>query len=396
MCVCVCAKRLALQWVQDNIQAFNGDPKNVTIFGESAGAVSVHLHVLSKHAKTLFQKAIMQSGVANMEWVFQWNPAYKTRRLAEVIGLKTNETKKLLKFLQSPQVKPLDILTKTLQVMTADERRRCMPFPFSPVVEDKNSPDCFIDLALWDRLNQPDSVDIPSIMGYNSAEGLAMIVHTLKNLDDIDKDLERFVPRNIPLEPEDDEIKEIANKIRNFYFNGERIKPKFFNSLTNMLSDYHFVIDMQNLAQWHVKLQPNSRLYFYRFNYVGDRNIYKQMLQMNELAGACHGDELFYLFQMSGDDGLAVSERDQRMILSLSRLWANFAKYSNPTEYGHGICNWAPVSPPVDGIFNLDYLAIENDGMQMKSNPDKERMHFWKSIYSLYPPVDLSRLSSKL
>lgn len=37
----------ALRWVKSNIQQFNGDPANVTLFGESAGAASVHYHVLS-------------------------------------------------------------------------------------------------------------------------------------------------------------------------------------------------------------------------------------------------------------------------------------------------------------------------------------------------------------
>lgn len=57
-------QRLALKWVQENIEFFGGDPNNVTIFGQSAGASSAQYHVLSKESKGLFHKAIMQSGSA--------------------------------------------------------------------------------------------------------------------------------------------------------------------------------------------------------------------------------------------------------------------------------------------------------------------------------------------
>ena len=52
----------ALQWVRRNIAAFGGDPDNVTIFGFSAGGVSVHSMLVSPQARGLFHKAIVQSG----------------------------------------------------------------------------------------------------------------------------------------------------------------------------------------------------------------------------------------------------------------------------------------------------------------------------------------------
>lgn len=55
-------QQLALQWVQDNIASFGGNPDNVTIFGESAGGASVMAHVVSPAATALFHKAIVQSG----------------------------------------------------------------------------------------------------------------------------------------------------------------------------------------------------------------------------------------------------------------------------------------------------------------------------------------------
>lgn len=83
-------QNMALRWVRDNIRHFGGgnsircwslnyrnilpmiliwlDPNRITLFGESAGAVSVSLHMLSPLSRDLFQRAIMQSGAATAPW----------------------------------------------------------------------------------------------------------------------------------------------------------------------------------------------------------------------------------------------------------------------------------------------------------------------------------------
>lgn len=55
-------QRLALQWIRDNAAAFGGDPENITIFGESAGAVSVLAQMTSPQSAGLFERAIVESG----------------------------------------------------------------------------------------------------------------------------------------------------------------------------------------------------------------------------------------------------------------------------------------------------------------------------------------------
>jgi len=55
-------QQFALTWVQRNIAAFGGDPQNVTIFGQSAGGLSVFSHLASPAAAGLFRRAIVQSG----------------------------------------------------------------------------------------------------------------------------------------------------------------------------------------------------------------------------------------------------------------------------------------------------------------------------------------------
>lgn len=87
---------LALKWVKENIAAFGGDPAKVTIFGQSAGAASVHLLMLSPMAKNLFRNAIAQSGVAVNPWVLSDDSRARAFSLGRVLGLETNSTEKLL------------------------------------------------------------------------------------------------------------------------------------------------------------------------------------------------------------------------------------------------------------------------------------------------------------
>jgi len=60
-----------MEWIRDNISAFNGDPNRIAIFGESAGAMSVVAHLVSSRSSGLFSSAIIQSGTTHVDMFFQ-------------------------------------------------------------------------------------------------------------------------------------------------------------------------------------------------------------------------------------------------------------------------------------------------------------------------------------
>lgn len=123
-----------MQWVQENIANFGGNPDNVTLFGQSAGAASVHIHALSASSRKYFHKAICQSGNAVMEWVMQTNAEEKSKMLAKRLGCDETDSHKILEFLRG--IDDLSTLFKEYYgTMTADEKRRGLPIIFKPTVE---------------------------------------------------------------------------------------------------------------------------------------------------------------------------------------------------------------------------------------------------------------------
>lgn len=96
---------MALRFIKQNIKNFGGDPENITIFGESAGAGSVHYHTISEHSRGLFNRAIPMSGCAlNTNWT-----VYPRRdwggRVAKLIGWNGKGGEKgILEFLETADI----------------------------------------------------------------------------------------------------------------------------------------------------------------------------------------------------------------------------------------------------------------------------------------------------
>lgn len=172
---------LALKWIHRNIEGFGGDPKRVTIFGQSAGAVSTDALMLSMTAKGLFQRVISQSGSILNPWATISNPVQQAFRLGYGMGFKGNSTGDLLKFLKDATVR--NIMEKSNEMDAPYTERNMMSIYFAPVVEQNFSCDAkkdgFCQVPVLTQhplkiLRSGNYNNVPYIGGYNSGEGIIL------------------------------------------------------------------------------------------------------------------------------------------------------------------------------------------------------------------------------
>ncbi|XP_023323487.1 cholinesterase 1 [Eurytemora carolleeae] len=161
---------LALRWIQDNIGPFGGDKDRVTIFGESAGGMSVMNHILSPMSAGLFSAAISQSGDSTSPFCCSSkHPAHYGYKLVEKLGI-------------NPKA-PIDEILLQLQRRDAHEIQDQgymfeefvrAPLPFKPIVDGGLVPDPFLPEEPMDLLRKGKFNKVPFITGTNKDEGLLL------------------------------------------------------------------------------------------------------------------------------------------------------------------------------------------------------------------------------
>ncbi|KAJ8945248.1 hypothetical protein NQ318_016668 [Aromia moschata] len=160
-------QHLALRWVRDNIRHFGGDPEKVTIFGESAGGVSVQHQLMYLGNRGLFRGAISESGSVLCTWAYQRQPRKIAFDLGRAAGLVTNSTKRLVDYLRSISTQKLK--AATMAASLKNSLGIINGIPFAPATEPQHE-GAFITEKNHKALAEGKIVKVPYIIGFNSEE----------------------------------------------------------------------------------------------------------------------------------------------------------------------------------------------------------------------------------
>ena len=311
---------MALEWIQHNIKHFGGDPENVTLFGESAGAVSVSLHLMSPLSHSKFQRVILQSGVANMPWATLTAEQAKHRSIEFAV-----------QYLRcKPTFNDMEAIASCLKEISpqqlADEQfitRGPVQYPFLPVIDGT-----FLLESPIDSLRKGNFKRCPILLGSNSNEGSYFLIYELTDFLSLKKvsmnrseflaSTERlfyFYPQyNKTISPL------VLEAIRFQYTNWMDMENTRINimALDAAVADYYFVCPVNQFAQLYSSVGENVYMYYLTQRY--STNPWPVWM------GVLHGDDIMFVFGEGFKPNSNFSEEDKNFSQLVMHYWTNFAK----------------------------------------------------------------------
>jgi len=309
---------MGLEWVQKNIKHFGGDPNNVTLFGESAGSASVSLHLLSPLSDSKFQRAILQSGTANMPWSTLTMSEAKARSYelaVERLSCPDNGMESIAQCMRGLSAQHLALQ----QYITHGP----LQFPFLPVIDGT-----FLLEEPVETMHRRAFKKCPILIGSVANEGSAFIIYEILkyvNLTSLSMTYVQFIesltemfyhyPRfNRTIGPLT--LEAIKFQYTDWVDKDDDLAN--LRALDASLGDSQFICPLNQFAQAYSHARENVYTYFFTQRFSGN--------PWPKWMGVLHGDDIMFMFGEATKPGLNFTDDEKKLSRKMMRYWTNFAK----------------------------------------------------------------------
>jgi carboxylesterase type B len=313
-------QQLALRWVQENIRAFQGDPQRVTIFGESAGAMSVGLHLISPQSQGMFRAAIMESNPYGIPYKTKAEARHFAKDLRDLLGCEFSGLRCMrsapVAAIVKHQSSRLIVLAGLLEGLSGE-------LVWAPVIDEVVIP------------GQPNaaSATVPLIVGTNLDEGEFFAGGFRIRMPFERKEVPRLeYEAALHLMFPSAAVKRIEKRPRYAPVEGDNT-----SAFARMLTDYVFTC-----ANRHVMNDARGNVFAFQFAHTASYDVWPGVpLCAPEKALVCHGFEIPFVFGNPVDVRTATappneasrfSAEDQPTAEAMTEYWTSFAATLDPNR----------------------------------------------------------------
>ncbi|KAK7079156.1 Carboxylesterase 5A [Halocaridina rubra] len=374
----------AMQWIQDNIEAFGGDKNKVTIFGESAGSASVNWHLVLPESRGLFHGVIGESGSAMEQWALDPEPLVSARLIAGRNGCPNDTSVTEDQIFTCMIGKPHEVLSLNMAAFVSEDRQRGeMGFRgAAPVLEGPGVPAAMrlVEKTAEQYYEDGDASDVPLMIAANKHEGSFV----LGIMYSAYLDPNGYVNDTIYLQNQmisdllnafgvKDQTNGLGESLIDAYIDGPITD---FNSASPGMIDLAGVLFLKAgawmTAKTHAK-HLTSKTFVYSFDFESDDSMFTWLFIGHDdipfEPGVTHADELMYIFSFP-----AILQGQQLVVKDrMVAMWTNFAKYGDPTPDGDK-ASWQALNIPKWLPLKEDehhFMLIEDECTLMNEYPDR-------------------------